>query len=645
MLDASVPRDELLESIRILVKQLSGPAPYDFSLVVANLKKEIGTFPKNLKFSKSSQFASFLEIRKLVKLVYPKGPTTIFLQPLVSPSKWIETLEEQDRPRVKREVQYYATPQSMPWIKFDKWSSFIDFIDAHPDLPMFQSPNIQNYGFWVDYNGTCYGIQTDDIPTFGDLVNMVEFGFELDNKTGGFANHINWAPLSISRAHHTLGKVYDEIIQQKKIVVNNTVSEINYHVVAHEPFAGYKLLTAQGFTSSSEAAEANRFKLTSQKHLDIFRSLGPTANLTAVEITKRLVLIAGGFVSIKAQEVAVNAGYLFKHEFEAAKAGNFSSPDDFRDAAHKGFSQYEEYKRIIKAGYKTRSDFTTAEFHQIDNADDFYSFQNGGFPNKRTYFAAKQLKLGDINSYTEWINQRDARIQGYSATLLKLLPSLTASSYSMKQFRDFFPNIQIFENDLEHLFSTNPEFSKLGSFEYDRDTNVAIFQRGEKSSTESKSTLSSKNGGSDLIVVDASNVAWHGQDRDEGEKPLLSNLLLMKKNLEERGLKNYLFIAKSNLPYVIDDKEGFDKLFKGKKFKKSPAGGGQSVDDEFILKTAITKGGLVVTLDQFKDFQERNPQLASIIKHHRVGFQIFDDAVTFDSKIDDWLSPPSKGDE
>ena len=108
-------------------------------------------------------------------------------------------------------------------------------------------------------------------------------------------------------------------------------------------------------------------------------------------------------------------------------------------------------------------------------------------------------------------------------------------------------------------------------------------------------------GGKDVVVIDGANVAY--EERSAGGKPKLSNLLKVRRELEERGFEALILIDAS-LKYDIDDQQQIESLIRSQQIRQVPAG---TDADYFILQVADQHGARIVTNDQYKDYLGRYP--------------------------------------
>jgi len=107
--------------------------------------------------------------------------------------------------------------------------------------------------------------------------------------------------------------------------------------------------------------------------------------------------------------------------------------------------------------------------------------------------------------------------------------------------------------------------------------------------------------GKRTVVIDGANVAY--EERSAGGKPKLSNLLKVRRELEERG-QEAVIIVDASLKYDIDDAEQLEKLIRSQQVRQVPAG---TDADFFIIQFAHELDALIVTNDRYKDYAERFP--------------------------------------
>ena len=107
--------------------------------------------------------------------------------------------------------------------------------------------------------------------------------------------------------------------------------------------------------------------------------------------------------------------------------------------------------------------------------------------------------------------------------------------------------------------------------------------------------------GKKTVVIDGANVAY--EERSAGGKPKLSNLLKVRRELEERG-QEAVIIVDASLKYDIDDQSQLETLIRSQQVRQVPAG---TDADFFIIQFAHELDALMVTNDRYRDYAERFP--------------------------------------
>lgn len=104
-----------------------------------------------------------------------------------------------------------------------------------------------------------------------------------------------------------------------------------------------------------------------------------------------------------------------------------------------------------------------------------------------------------------------------------------------------------------------------------------------------------------LIVVDGANVAFN--EKAQSGKPKVSNLVTVRKVLEEKGYEPIIFVDAS-LRYEIDDPQQLEALLDDQVIRQAPA---ETDADYFILATAERFDVPVVSNDEFERYTDQFP--------------------------------------
>lgn len=103
------------------------------------------------------------------------------------------------------------------------------------------------------------------------------------------------------------------------------------------------------------------------------------------------------------------------------------------------------------------------------------------------------------------------------------------------------------------------------------------------------------------IVVDGANVAF--EERAANGKPKVSNLIAVRKALEQQGFES-LIIVDASLWHEVDDPDQLDALIKQQVVRQAPAG---TDADYFVLTTAQQQHAQVVSNDRYEPYREQFP--------------------------------------
>ena len=113
-----------------------------------------------------------------------------------------------------------------------------------------------------------------------------------------------------------------------------------------------------------------------------------------------------------------------------------------------------------------------------------------------------------------------------------------------------------------------------------------------------------------LVLVDGSNVAHSS----EGEKGLLSNIVLVCDKLREEGYEP-LVLVDAALRHQIDDRRRYEQLVESGAIRQAPAG---TDADYFILAFARELDASIVSNDRFRDRQKAFPDAAKRLIRYMV---------------------------
>jgi hypothetical protein len=108
----------------------------------------------------------------------------------------------------------------------------------------------------------------------------------------------------------------------------------------------------------------------------------------------------------------------------------------------------------------------------------------------------------------------------------------------------------------------------------------------------------------EVVVIDGANVAY--EEKSAGGRPKLSNLLKVRRELEDRGFEAIILVDAS-LKYDIDDQTQLESLIRTQQVRQVPAG---TDADFFIIELAEQLDARIVTNDRYKDYADRHPWIS-----------------------------------
>ena len=112
------------------------------------------------------------------------------------------------------------------------------------------------------------------------------------------------------------------------------------------------------------------------------------------------------------------------------------------------------------------------------------------------------------------------------------------------------------------------------------------------------------------VVVDASNVAWHGQEMLANGHPRLEYVLSVRKALRERGYFPITLIADANFPFVVNDKPAARRLVDEGEI--TLVTGGSDADEQLVREAKRLRAPLI-TNDYMTDWDAQ--QLVNKIQY------------------------------
>lgn len=122
-----------------------------------------------------------------------------------------------------------------------------------------------------------------------------------------------------------------------------------------------------------------------------------------------------------------------------------------------------------------------------------------------------------------------------------------------------------------------------------------------------------------VAIVDGANIAYL-EETAEG-RPKVSNILAVRQALEERGYQP-IIIVDASTRHQVDDPETLERLINEQIVRQAPS---ETDADYFVLKIADQMKAVVVSNDEYHEFQQKYPW----IEERRVPLMIVNGQVEF----------------
>ncbi len=147
------------------------------------------------------------------------------------------------------------------------------------------------------------------------------------------------------------------------------------------------------------------------------------------------------------------------------------------------------------------------------------------------------------------------------------------------------------------------------------------------------------------IVVDGSNVAWMGVDRDTGGFPKIEYLIGLIKKLEDIGLMDIAIFIDPGLHRKIDDPDKLESMINSGKIHRVGGRGKKEKDDHYVLNYARIKDAyIIVESELYRNFSRLLPDKypRRWIEERRIEVKIVNGAVMFTPEIEIYESSKKK---
>jgi hypothetical protein len=342
-----------------------------------------------------------------------------------------------------------------------------------------------------------------------------------------------------------------------------------------------------------------------------------------------------GFLENNTWFLCSSNGFSSFEEYDQAIAIQCHSKEELEAVKNGGYETYAELLKIQEKGFNSKNEFLEASSMGCDSKEEYTEIKTVGFADKNEYTIANSLGIGTKTEYTEYqeyeefmkqhnLNTHDevllykylhanmSELDIESIKLTSLLPQLNRSFLTrrLKWFRQGISNYELFEKIIIEAKDANEYF-------YNKDLDIFQEKPIVFSNTE--------------IVLDGSNIAWNNGSTEEGEKPLIRNVILVTKDLINKGFISIRIFFDANIEYDIDDKQTYKQLENTFNIKKVPAG---QKADKYILDYAKTNKTYVISNDQYAEYINMDKWFEKNLGKIKVQFKIEGDKVVYSKTIE-----------
>jgi hypothetical protein len=260
---------------------------------------------------------------------------------------------------------------------------------------------------------------------------------------------------------------------------------------------------------------------------------------------------------------------------------------------------------ITSSGFINKAEFSDAQKLGIGNKREFSAYQE-----YESYRKENNLSTHDevllhryLRAHIAELNIKTVKLKNIIAMLTKELPR---STWYIKGLE----NYELFEKMI--IAEKN-----AGEFYYNKDLDV--FQESPLIFSKTE------------IVLDGSNIAWNNGSSEHGDKPLIRNVILVTKDLLNKGFISIQIYFDANIEYVIEDKQLYKQLENTFNIKKVPSG---EKADKYILDYAKENKTYVISNDRYLEYVNMDKWFEMNLHKITVQFKIEGDNVHYNKTIE-----------
>lgn len=383
--------------------------------------------------------------------------------------------------------------------------------------------------------------------------------------------------------------------------------------------------STEGFRSLEDFNEATRDKFPDAESFYAAHQMGYKT------FAEYKLATDAGISSIEEYKTMKDKGFIegFQEVTVNAPNPNFSNPYQFyKFALENQFETYAEYKTAISKGFDNGYKFRTASAKGFENAEDYETAMNAGFNNVKDLYFARENHIRDRADFMrfndlQYMNSTNCKHdQRVLLILLSKLPD--GKKVSINKLDELLTKAM-----LDYKYPDTQEMPKWFSTEFTgRQSVVDFLQKSEHVKKYGHYDTDGEYFETKLVkdrsvVIDGSNVAHNSAGNTDG-KVLISNIIIMVKELQRRGFTDITVITDASLKHRVEDKENLIDLKEIATCLEAPA---ETSADIFIIQYVKHDHCLLVSNDVFREWKIIDPWIAQNIDYYRIAFMIKGDKV------------------
>jgi len=307
----------------------------------------------------------------------------------------------------------------------------------------------------------------------------------------------------------------------------------------------------------------------------------------------------------------------------------FTNPAELKAfVTEKGFKDFASFIDAIQLGFADYHTAAIAKDHHYKNASDYDAGRAGNFLSGQDYYLAKEKGIPDYYQLglCAELELTDMSLPHDACALVVLLSKAEQrKKISVNKLYDFFINhLEQYKDkdtgeyfgwfklslpakeDLIRFITTNEKVKTFGTY----DTDGEYFETNRMQQRK--------------IVIDGSNVAYNNKNGQTGVKPLIENVIKIVNELRKRGFEEIKVISDASLRHRISDHNKLHELKKMVEYLEAPA---ERAADLFIIGYVRQHHCLLLSNDTFREWKTQDPWVAENIDFYRLSFLINQDSV------------------